>query len=125
MFHLFNTDESAALGAVYQGADHTKLFKVKKFNVKEGTVYPVHVSFDKESDGNSTKKTIRRTLFQRSNPYPSKKVLTFNRYASDFYFSVFYGGLDFLSDEEKKMLGRLNISEVYLAGMHGRGLKGG
>ncbi len=38
-----NTDEAIAMGAVYQGAGHTKLFRVKKFIVKEGTVYPIQV----------------------------------------------------------------------------------
>ena len=38
-----NTDEAAALGAVYQGAGRTKLFRVKKFIVKEGVVYPIQV----------------------------------------------------------------------------------
>ena len=30
-------------GAVYQAAGHTKLFRVKKFVVKEGSVYPIQV----------------------------------------------------------------------------------
>lgn len=38
-----NTDEAIALGAVYQGAGHTKLFRVKKFIVKEGTLFPIQV----------------------------------------------------------------------------------
>ena len=45
-------------------------------------------------------KTVKRTLFQRGNGYPQKKVLTFNRYSEDFPFQVFYGELDFLSREE-------------------------
>ena len=53
-------------------------------------------------DGEETSKTVTRTLFQRSNAYPQKKVLTFNRYSDDFAFSVFYGDLDFLSPEEKR-----------------------
>ena len=38
-----NTDEAAALGAVYQGASFTKLFRVKKFIVKDACTYPVQV----------------------------------------------------------------------------------
>ncbi len=38
-----NTDEAIALGAVYQGAGHTKLFRVKKFIVKDGAAYPIQV----------------------------------------------------------------------------------
>ena len=45
-------------------------------------------------------KAVKRTLFQRGNGYPAKKVLTFNRYSDDFPFQVFYGDLDFLSTEE-------------------------
>ena len=43
-----NTDEAIALGAVYQGAGHTKLFRVKKFIVKEGATYPIQVSSNNE-----------------------------------------------------------------------------
>ena len=66
---------------------------------------PSQVSFTRHSigdDGEEVAKTVTRTLFQRSNAYPQKKVLTFNRYSNDFAFSVFYGELDFLSEEEKR-----------------------
>ena len=39
-----NTDEAAALGAVYQAAGLTKLFRVKKFIVKDANVLPIVVS---------------------------------------------------------------------------------
>ena len=54
-------------------------------------------------------KVVKRTLFHRSNSYPQKKVLTFNRYSEDFSFQMFYGDLDFLSEEEK----RLNLSYTH------------
>ena len=38
-----NTDEAAALGAVYQAAHLSKGFKVKKFAVKEANLYPIQV----------------------------------------------------------------------------------
>ena len=38
-----NTDEAAAMGAVYQAASLSKQFKVKKFIVKDTTVYPIQV----------------------------------------------------------------------------------
>ena len=46
-------------------------------------------------------KVVKKTLFQRSNSYPQKKVLTFNRYSDDFPFSVYYSHMGFLSKEEK------------------------
>jgi len=39
-----NTDEAAALGAVYQAANLGKGFKVKKFGIKDATIYPIKVS---------------------------------------------------------------------------------
>ncbi|CAI8027668.1 Hypoxia up-regulated protein 1 (Fragment) [Geodia barretti] len=121
-----NTDEAAALGAVYQAAGQTKLFRVKKFIVKDANVLPIVVSFEKRVSGEGEEgeeeeeevvKVVKKTLFQRSNAYPQKKVLTFNRYSKDFPFSVYYSHLGFLSDDEKTYVGRLNLSEVYLAGV--------
>ena len=71
-------------------------------------IFPLHartvkVSFTRETrteDGETLTKTVKRTLFQRGNSYPQKKVLTFNRYSDDFPFQVFYGDLEFLSAEE-------------------------
>ena len=63
----------------------------------------VKVSFSRETRteaGEMLTKTVKRTLFQRGNSYPQKKVLTFNRYSDDFPFQVFYGELEFLSAEE-------------------------
>ena len=57
-----------------------------------------------DSDGKSATKTVIRTLFDAGNPYPQKKVLTFNRYNSDFDFSVFYGNLNYLSQEEQRYM---------------------
>ena len=52
--------------------------------------------------GGGEVKVVKRTLFQRSNAYPQKKVLTFNRYSNDFPFSVYYNGLEFLSEAERR-----------------------
>ena len=34
------------------------------------------------------------------NPFPQKKVMTFNKHLKDFDFNVSYGDLDFMSEEE-------------------------
>lgn len=39
-----NTDESAAMGAVYKGADLSSGFKVKKFITKDAVLFPILVS---------------------------------------------------------------------------------
>ena len=38
-----NTDEAAALGAVYQAAHLSKGFKVLKFGIKDANMYPIQV----------------------------------------------------------------------------------
>ena len=68
-------------------------------------MYIPKVSFEKRVSGEGEEeevvKVVKKTLFQRSNAYPQKKVLTFNRYSKDFPFSVYYSHLGFLSDDEK------------------------
>lgn len=39
-----NTDEAAAMGAVYKAADLSNGFKVKKFFTKDAVVFPIQVS---------------------------------------------------------------------------------
>lgn len=56
---------------------------------------PIEVRFERsvdpaENDGESTKQ-IKRTLFQKMNPYPQKKAITFNRFTDDFKFTVWIG----------------------------------
>ena len=38
-----NTDEAAALGGVYQAAHLSKGFRVKKFGIRDATIYPIQV----------------------------------------------------------------------------------
>ncbi|XP_055958763.1 hypoxia up-regulated protein 1 isoform X2 [Patella vulgata] len=115
-----NTDEAAALGAVYQAAYLGKGFKVKTFSVKEANLYPIVVDFEKHTkgdDGVEITRNVKRTLFGRMNPFPQKKVMTFNKHFEDFSFSVNYGDLDFLSEEEKKLIPSLNLTSVTLQGV--------
>ena len=60
------------------------------------------VSRNESEDSEEVVRTVKRTLFGRGNAYPQKKVLTFNRYSDDFAFQVFYGALDFLTEEEQR-----------------------
>ncbi|XP_052804905.1 hypoxia up-regulated protein 1-like isoform X2 [Mya arenaria] len=116
-----NTDEAAALGAVYQAAHLGKGFKVLTFGVKEANIYPILVEFEKQRTEDSTDppKVIKRTLFGRMNPYPQKKVMTFNKHFKDFDFNVSYGELDFLSSEEAESMRQLQgpIQEIGLRGI--------
>jgi hypoxia up-regulated 1 len=42
-----NTDEAAALGAVYKAADLSQGFKVKKFITKDAVLFPIQIVFDR------------------------------------------------------------------------------
>merc|ERR1711942_551492 len=69
-----NTDESAAMGAVYRAADLSTGFKVKKFLTKDAVLFPIDVDFERvleEDEGTPDSpgvKKVRRTLFSRMNP---------------------------------------------------------
>lgn len=115
-----NTDEAAALGAVYQAAELGKGFKVKKFVVKDANVYPIQVSFqrvNKADDGSETVRHVKRMLYHRMNLVPQKKVMTFNRHMGDFNFHACYTDLDFLSEDELRMLGSVNLTTVEVKGV--------
>lgn len=79
-----NSDESGALGAVYQAAQNSAHIRIKSFAVKD--FVPEKVSFEiLKSDGSGY--GARRVLFEKS-PFGSKKSLTFNR-TDDFTLRFF------------------------------------
>ena len=55
-------------------------------------------------NGESETKVVKRTLFARNNPYPQKKVMTFNKNTDDFTFYVNYGEMEYLSEEFLKLV---------------------
>lgn len=95
-----NTDEAAALGAVYQAAALSKGYRVKKFLVKDSNQYPINVFFERQNE-QSNEKFMDKTLFHRLTTYPSRKLITFNRHFDDFSFDVRYGNLSYLSLNDK------------------------
>lgn len=140
-----NADEAAALGAVYRAADLSTGFKVKKFLTKDAVIFPVEVLYrlaksfkyfiltfalmddkvdferelDPDEEGRKVIKVIKRTLFPLMNPYPQKKVLTFNKHNEDFSFYVNYGDLSAaLPAAEVAALGSApNLTRVDLNGV--------
>ncbi|XP_065353221.1 hypoxia up-regulated protein 1 isoform X1 [Cloeon dipterum] len=117
-----NADEAAAMGAVYKAADLSSGFKVKRFITKDAVLYPIQVVFERKLDTEGTPenpvfKTVKRMLFSKMNPFPQKKVLTFNKNSEDFSFSVNYAELDHLSAADVEALGSLSLSQVELSGI--------
>ncbi len=93
------------MGAVYQAASLSKGYRVKKFLIKDANQYPINVQFERHTEltnENSEQKLIDRTLFNRNNLYPNRKVMTFNRHTDDFSFNVHYGDLTYLSNTDKR-----------------------
>ncbi|GLV37373.1 uncharacterized protein CBL_10660 [Carabus blaptoides fortunei] len=114
-----NTDEAATMGAVYKAADLSTGFKVKKVITKDAVLFPIQVVFerlDNEAAG-GTPKQVRRMLFGLMNPYPQKKIITFNRHTSDFSFNVNYAELDYLPAAEILNIGSQNLSQISLEGV--------
>ncbi|GLH11715.1 Major heat shock 70 kDa protein Ba [Gryllus bimaculatus] len=108
-----NTDEAAAMGAVYKAADLSTGFKVKKFVTKDAVLFPIQVVFEREVEGQPIPKQVKRILFGPMNPYPQKKVLTFNKHTEDFEFSINYADLDHLPEQEiHGILGLVNVELV-------------
>merc|ERR1719452_334565 len=123
-----NADEAAALGSVYRTADISTGFKVKKFITKDAVMFPIDVDFTRAveaSDEEAEEKTeagvkkVRRTLFSRMNPYPQKKIMTFNKHVKDFTFNVNYADLDYLGEVEVANIGSSNLTSVVVKGVKG------
>nr|XP_012231741.1 PREDICTED: hypoxia up-regulated protein 1 isoform X2 [Linepithema humile] len=110
-----NTDEAAALGAAYKAADLSKGFKVKKFVTRDAVLFPIQIIFDRTVENKV--KQVRKTLFSRMNPFPQKKIITFNKHTEDFDFHVNYAELDYLPANEIISIGNLNISSISLSGV--------
>ncbi|CAK9832381.1 Hypoxia up-regulated protein 1 [Anthophora retusa] len=110
-----NTDEAAALGAVYKAADLSKGFKVKKFVTKDAVLFPIQITFDRIIDNRV--KQVRKSLFSRMNPYPQKKIITFNKYSENFKFHINYADLDYLPPNEVAAIGNFNLSTITLSGV--------
>lgn len=45
-----NTDEAAAMGAVYKAADLSQGFEVMKFNTKDTVLFPIQIVFKRSSE---------------------------------------------------------------------------
>ncbi|XP_029040546.2 hypoxia up-regulated protein 1 isoform X2 [Osmia bicornis bicornis] len=110
-----NTDEAATLGAVYKAADLSKGFKVKKFVTRDAVLFPIQIIFDRTVDNRV--KQVKKSLFGRMNPYPQKKIITFNKYTENFQFHINYAELDYLPPNETAAIGNLNISTISLSGV--------
>merc|ERR1719367_1307785 len=114
-----NTDEASAMGAVYKAADLSTGFKVKKFITRDAVIFPIDVNFERhfEDEGKPAKKTVNKALFAKMNPYPQKKIMTFNKFQDDFEFNVNYNNLDHLDIKEISYVGGQNLLSYTVKGL--------
>ncbi|VDK33995.1 unnamed protein product [Taenia asiatica] len=90
-----NSDEAAAMGAIYQAASNTRGFLVKKIVLRGSNRYPLAVTLPRISTDNGTNSVegelVTRLLFPASNPFPHKRNIKFPRPQKDIFFQVHYG----------------------------------
>merc|ERR1711971_1241447 len=98
-------------------ADLSTGFKVKKFLTKDAVDFPIDVDFSRSMGGEEGVKKVRRTLFGRMNPYPQKKIMTFNKHQADFTFYVNYADMDYLGKDEVERVGSMNLTSVLVKGV--------
>lgn len=103
-----NTDEAAAMGAVYQAAILSKGYRLKNFLIKDSNQYPINVQFERHND-RSNDKFIDRVLFDQNNLYPNRKSMTFHKHIDDFSFDLHYGNQ---TTFEQTNLARVHVTGV-------------
>ncbi|VDM35547.1 unnamed protein product [Hydatigera taeniaeformis] len=90
-----NSDEAAAMGAIYQAASNTRGFLVKKVVLRGSNRYPLAVTLPRFSADNGTDfvegELVTRLLFPAGNLFPQKRNIKFPRPQKDIFFQVHYG----------------------------------
>ncbi|CAI4226902.1 unnamed protein product [Auanema sp. JU1783] len=105
---FLNTDEAAAMGAVFLAAHLSSGFKVKPFNVEDLVIYPIQVKFtvnQQQENGETIQKDLTRQIFQYKTKYPTnKKTIGFTSFLTDFNFELNYGDLSHFNAEQHRLL---------------------
>merc|ERR1711902_194384 len=115
-----NTDEASAMGAVYKAADLSSGFKVKKFITRDAVIFPIDVNFERhfeDDEGKPAKKTVNKALFAKMNPFPQKKIMTFNKFQDDFDFHANINNLEYLDENEARYVGNHGLSSYTVKGL--------
>merc|ERR1719361_15498 len=115
-----NTDEASAMGSVYKAADLSSGFKVKKFITRDAVILPIDVNFERhfeDDEGKPSKKTVNKALFAKMNPYPQKKIMTFNKFQDDFQFHANLNNLDHLEKDEISNVGSQSLHTYTVIGL--------
>ncbi|CAL2032368.1 unnamed protein product [Caenorhabditis brenneri] len=122
---FLNTDEAAAMGALFQAAHLSKGFKVKPFNVEEKLLFPVEVHFvskvkDEKTGDVVGEKNVVKTLFAANSLYPTTpKTISLTSYSDDFSIALKYGTIESLTKKQVQEIGSLldNLIDVEISGL--------
>ena len=94
---------------------------MKKFITRDAVVFPIDVDFEREYIDEETskphKKQVKRSLFSRMNPFPQKKIMTFNKHVQNFGFDVHLSDLEHLGEHEIEYVGNQKLSHVEVEGV--------
>ncbi|VDO00168.1 unnamed protein product [Rodentolepis nana] len=88
-----NTDEAAALGAVYQAAANTPGFLVKRIVLRDMAPYPIAITFPRinTSADSNDEEFVTRTLFPANSLFPQRRTIKFPHLEKDIAVHVHYG----------------------------------
>ena len=115
-----NTDEAAAMGAIYKAADLSTGFRVKKFITKDAVMFPIEVEFERkyeDDDGKEATRNVKKNLYPPMNAFAQKKIMTFNKFVDDFDFNVHYNELEHLGKKELPFVGNTHLAYVQVKGV--------
>ena len=96
-------------------------FQVKKFITKDAVIFPIEVEFDRhyeDDSGTEQVKKVKKSLYPPMNAFSQKKVLTFNKFTTDFDFKVHYGDMEHIS-KEASWVGPTLLSKTEVSGVEG------
>jgi len=105
-----NGDEAAVLGASYHAAKLSKAFRLKKFAVRDASIFPVALSYEKPVGDEGKTKLTTVKLFNKLNLLPQKKIFRFKNISGDVSFDLKYGDVSFLKEEEQAKFAKADIS---------------
>ncbi|KAL1917516.1 uncharacterized protein VTP21DRAFT_3909 [Calcarisporiella thermophila] len=102
-----NQDEAIARGCALQCASLSPVFKVREFQVHDISLYPIKFTWAPTPEEEDTELVV----FQRTNPIPSSKILTFYR-NQPFEIEAQYAEPETLPTGVNPWIGRFMVKKV-------------
>lgn len=104
-----NQDEAVARGCAFSCAILSPVFRVRDFSVHDIVSYPVEFNWEKSADIPDEETSL--TVFQKGQPLPSTKILTFHR-KQPFDLEARYASPEALPGKTTPFIGRFSVKGV-------------